>query len=188
MRAVLVAVVVLGLVSSAMSVTTGGWKKSPGKLSDLSKLMKSVPGWDNKYDIEETDALLNPKVCKLRLHESQVVAGSNQLYIFDSKRGTECFIFFKDLKGKVSLNGWAGSRNKINNAGLPKFHDRCIKTIGQANLKKTVDYFWPTATGRFITKKYDEEKKEAFKESHPYPPRAGHSAETVGFFEFARAN
>ena len=188
MRSVLVAVVVLGLVSSAMSVTTGGWKKSPGNLNELHRLITSVKGWDNKYDGEEADALLNPKVCKIRLHESQVVAGSKQLYIINSLRGTECFIFYKDLKGKISLNGWVGSHTKVSDADLTHFRSGCLASIGTPNLMNIVDYFWPTATGRFVTKKYDQAKKDAYKEAHHYSSGAVLGAEAVGFFDFARAN
>ena len=191
MRVILAAVVVLGLVSSGIC-QTGGWKTSPGTLKDLSSTMRKVPGWDDKYDVEEIDSLLNPKTAKLRLHKSKIVAGAFHLYIINSQRGTECFIFFQSLQAKVALQGWIGSRKVVSNSGLTAFTNKCMNSmkLGSSMLMNQADHFWPTKTGTFITKKYNEEKKEEFKEEHPYPVSgaAKHGAETVGFFEFARAN
>ena len=172
MRVILAAVVVLGLVSSGICLSEA-WRTTPSTLNELSDFIRQVPGWGDKT-----------KDAKLRLHMSQIEGGTYHIYIIDSKQGSECFIFLKSLQSKVSLQGWAGSREIFTNRRLGAFRRTCLDTVKLplSVLMTKADAF---ANHREVKEK---PKVDSTPELTKLAKRYMHGAETVGFFEFARAN
>ena len=164
-------------------------------MEELAGLLKSVQGWNDKYDREEISALL--KDARILQHQLQTIDGANHAYIFESARGTECFVFNKSPESKVTLIGWAGDTKK---GTFTQVLNQCIlsrESTTEVLLKKADDFPWPTADQKFHSKKFDEETKQEYKETHKYSSSASkttaategkHGAEVVGFFEFSRSN
>ena len=219
MRSVFLAVIILGLVSSTFSVLgrpkqeisshvatavtsldtpeEPNWRKVPGNNAFLLALMKIAKGWDNQYDQEEADALFNGKGLGNFWQESKNygelmpgATGGSSLFLVDTVRGKECFIFDLNLKTGVTLIGWWGTSDpKFSPVALRK---ACLDSRRSSSplLLQAADRFkWNTKDGKFHSKLFDEKVKLAWLKDHPYSKTVSHGAQTfAGFFEFATSN
>ena len=87
-------------------ILLGGNHQSDATLADALKNIKQAAEFASADARSLLDALL--KDTRLVAHYSQVVAGSNETYVFQTRRGFECFKIYNRFDGKeISLLNYA---------------------------------------------------------------------------------